>query len=302
MNDINVRKSADSQTILDEISRRLFHLPPELQKVASHILENPNEVGVDSARGLARAAGVKPNSVVRFARELGFDGHDHLRRVFQDEIRQGPTVFHDRARWLQERTEESGTEGLFADMASSAIVNVENSFAGTSATAMQAAACAICSARSTYILGVGINHTIASNFAYLADMAVGNVIAVPRGGNLAIDDVARAGPQDVLIAMTFKPYRVEVVDAVEFARARNVTVIGISDSPASPIVVGSDHSFVVHSDSPQFFTSTFSTLALLESLMGFVVAEAGDDVVSNIRQFIDRRHELGLYKDDPIGP
>lgn len=300
MNDINVQNSTSSQAILEEIARRLFQLPTELQKVASYVLEKPNEVGVDSARGLARAAGVKPNSVVRFARELGFGGYDDLRRVFKDEMRQGPTLFHDRARGLQERTEKTGPETIFADMASSAIGNVESSFASTNAAAMQAAARTICLARTTYVLGVGINHTIASNFAYLADMAVGDTIAVPRGGNLAIDDVARAGPQDVLIAMTFKPYRVEVVEAVEFARARDVAVIGISDSPASPIVVGSDHSFVVHTDSPQFFTSTSSTLALLESLMGFVVAEAGDDVVSNIRQFIDRRHELGLYKDDPI--
>ena len=301
MNDPNVQKFENSRAILREVSRLLFQLPAELRKVASYILENPNTISVESARGLARAAEVKPNTVVRFARELGFDGHDQLRRVFQDEVRQGPTIFQDRARGLQERTAANGRDALFAEMATSAMANIENSFASTNTDAMQAAARAICSARSCYILGVGINHTIASNFAYLADMAIGNVIAVPRGGNLAIDDVARAGPNDVLIAMTFKPYRVEVIDAVEFARSRGVTIIGISDSPASPIVVGSEHNFVVHTDSPQFFTSTFSTLALLESLMGFVVAEAGDDVVSNIRQFIHRRQELGLYKDDPIG-
>ena len=49
--------------------------------------------------------------------------------------------------------------------------------------------------------------------------------------------------------------------------------------------------------SPQFFTSTFGTLALMETLMAFVVAEAGDEVVANIRDFHQRRLELGLYME-----
>ena len=281
--------------ILDRLAGELFALPGELRKVARYILDNPNEVAVASARGLARAAGTKPNSVVRLARRLGFAGHDALREVFQDDIRQGGASFPDRARWLQALADEGRLGGLYADMAESAITNVEATFAGTNAAAMQAAAQAICKARGVYVLGVGINHTIARNFTYLADMAVDTMRTVPRDGTLALDEVARAGPGDVLVAMTFHPYRVEVVEAVALARRQGVTVIGISDSAASPVVIGSDHAFVVPTESPQFFTSTFSLLALMETLMAFVVAEAGTDVVANIRNFHQRRLELGLY-------
>ncbi len=300
MNHVIVQKLDNSQAILDEIGATLFSLPGELRKVAAFILENPNEIAVVSARGLARAAGVKPNSVVRFARHLGFSGHDDMRAVFQQEVRQGASAFQDRARGLQTRSEEGALGDLFADMAQNAITNIESSFAATNADAMQAAAKAICAARTVYVLGVGINHTIGRNFSYLVDMAVGNVVAIPRDGNLAIDDIARAGPGDVLIAMTFKPYRVEVVDSVKLARSRGVIIIGVSDSPAAPLIVGSDHGFVVQTDTPQFFTSTFSALALMETLVAFVVAEAGDDVIVNIQQFHDRRHELGFYIDEPI--
>lgn len=286
-----------SQPILDRLADDLFSLPAELRKVASYILDNPNEVGVASARGLARAAGAQPNSVVRLARRLGFAGHDALRAVFQDEIRQGASRFPDRARWLRALSAEGRLGGLFADMAESAIGNIEATFAGTDADRMQAAAQAICRARAVFVLGVGINHTIARNFTYLADMAVDTMRTVPKDGTLAVDEVARAGPDDVLIAMTFHPYRVEVVEAVALARRQGVTVIGISDSAASPVVIGSEHAFVVPTESPQFFTSTFGTLALMETLMAFVVAEAGDEVVANIRDFHQRRLELGLYME-----
>lgn len=290
-------QATGSQSILDRLAVELFDLPGELRKVAGYILDNPNEVAVASARGLARAAGTKPNSVVRLARRLGFAGHDALRQVFQNEIRQGGASFPDRARWLQALSDEGRLGGLFAGMAESAIANIEATFAGTNAASMRAAARAICDARGVYVLGVGINHTIARNFTYLADMAVDTMRTVPRDGTLAVDEVARAGPGDVLVAMTFHPYRVEVVEAVALARRQGVTVIGISDSAASPVVIGSDHAFVVPTESPQFFTSTFSLLALMETLMAFVVAEAGADVVANIRNFHQRRLELGLYME-----
>lgn len=299
MNQLNVRKMTTPQDVLDAIAARLADLPGELCKVAICIIENPNLVAVESARALARQAGVKPNSVVRFARELGFDGHDSLRAVFQQELRVKPTPFQDRARGLQIRSEEGRLATLFAEMAGVAMDNVAASFAATNAEEMQAAASAICNAGMVYVLGVGINHTLARNFTYMADMAFANMVAIPRDGNLAIDDVARAQPGDVLIAMTFKPYRVEVVESVELARERGVTIIGISDSPAAPLIVGSDHGFVVQTESPQFFTSTFSTLALMETLMAFIIAEAGGDVVANIQQFHDRRHALGFYRNEP---
>lgn len=299
MNQLNVQKMTTPQDVLDAIAARLAVLPSELHKVASFIMENPNLVAVESARALARGAGVKPNSVVRFARLLGFAGHDALRAVFQQELRVKTTPFQDRARGLQIRSEAGGLDALYAEMAGVGMDNIAATFAATNAAEMRAAAQTICNARTVYVLGVGINHTLARNFTYMADMAFSNMVAIPRDGNLAIDDVARAQPGDVLIAMTFKPYRVEVVDSVELARRRGVTIIGISDSPAAPLIVGSDHGFVVQTESPQFFTSTFGTLALMETLMAFIIAEAGGDVVANIQQFHDRRHALGFYRNEP---
>tara|TARA_B100000676_G_scaffold104275_1_gene104071 strand:+ start:13324 stop:13713 length:390 start_codon:yes stop_codon:yes gene_type:complete len=129
-------------------------------------------------------------------------------------------------------------------------------------------------------------------------MALGSVHAIPRDGSLAIDDVARAGPGDVLPAMTFKPYRSEIVDAVAIARRQGVTVIGLSDSPASPVVAGSEHGFVVQTETAHFFNSTVAAGALLETLMAFVIADANEEVVANIDRFHAQRRALAIYRDD----
>ncbi len=300
MNRIIVPKidAAAPEAVLQALAEGLPDLTPEMRKAAAYLLENQNEIGVSSMREIAAAAGVKPNTLVRMARSLGFDGYDRFREPFREEIRQGGASFPDRARWLQSLSKGGKLGGLFGDMASSAITNIEQSFAATDADAMKAAADAIVRARHCYVLGVGINHMLARGFAYLARMAVENVRAIPRDGSLAMDDIAHADGRDVLIAMTFKPYRTEVVDAVELAHEQGMTVIGISDSPASPLVGGSAHAFVLRTETPQFFPSTVAATAFMETLMAFVIAETGPSVVANIERFHERRHALGIYRDN----
>ncbi len=301
MNNMNVHSVVDAgvmspQKVLAVLSNQLHGLTPEVHKAAAFILENPNNVGVSSIREIATAARVKPNTFVRMARTIGFEGYEDFREPFREQIRNGGEDFPDRARWLQSLSKGGELGELYGQLAASAINNIEQTFSAANSTRIKAAADAIVDAAQVYVLGVGINHTLARNFSYLADMALDNVRAIPRDGNLAIDDLSRAGSDDVLLAMTFKPYRTEVVEAVEIARRQGVTVIGISDSAASPIVTGSEHQFVVRTETPQFFTSTFATLALLESLMAFVVADAKPVVIDNIERFHQRRHVLGIYQ------
>lgn len=299
MKQTNVRsvETAAAREILEALAARLPRLTPELRKAAAYVLESPSDVGISSIREIAEAARVKPNTFVRMARSCGFDGYEDFRAPFREEIRRGGLNFQDRARWLQSLSKGGRHGRLYGELAASAIANIEKTFAASDATRLKAAADAIVAARRAYVLGVGINHALAESFAYLADMALENVRAIPRNGSLAIDDIARAGPEDVLLALTFKPYRAEVVDAVDLAREQGVTVIGISDSPAAPIVAGSEHGFVVQTETPQFFTSTFSSGALLEALMAFVIADAGPDVIAKIERFHERRHALGIYRD-----
>ncbi len=300
MNDMNVPSAANlaSADVLERLAGELAALTPELRKAAAYVLEHPNDVGVSSIREIAAAARVKPNTFVRMARTVGFDGFEEFRQPFRDEIRQGRDSFPDRARWLQSLSRGGKLAGLYADIAAASIANIEGLFSGTDAAAIKAAADDIVAARATYVLGVGIANPLARNFAYLAGMAVDTVSAIPHDGSLPVDDLARARPGDVLLAMTFKPYRREVVEAVSLAVAEGLDVIGVSDSPASPILTGVRHGFVIPTDTPQFFVSTVALSAFLETLMAFVIADADDEIIASVERFHERRHALGIYWDE----
>ena len=284
--------------VLGRLAEEVHDLTPELRKAAAYVLENPNEIGVSSIREIAEAAKVKPNTLVRMARSVGCEGYEDFRKPFRDEIRARRDSFPDRARWLQSLAKGGRLDGLYAEMAAASVENIESLFSDTNTAALKAAADEIVAAHTTYVLGVGIANALARNFTYLASMAVGTVTSIPRDGSLPVDGLVRAGKGDLLIAMTFKPYRREVVEAVAAALQQDVTVIGVSDSLASPILAGARHRFVVPMDTPQFFTSTVALSAFLETLMAFVIADAAPDVIANIERFHERRRELGIYWDE----
>ena len=294
MNDTNVQNS-----VLDRLTAEWDALTPEAQKAARYVLENPADVGVSTVREIAEAAQVKPNTFVRMARQVGFDGYDDFREPFRDAIKRGQVSFPDRARWLQDIKKSGDLGGLYADMVVAAIKNIEDTFSGITAEALREAAEAIWSSRQVFVLGVGVNNANARNFTYLASTGMKQFHAIPRPGSTAVDDLAWANERDVVIAMTCRPYRTEVIDAVRLAREQNMTVIGISDSPASPIILTAHHRFVISTETPQFFPSSLSTVALLETLLSFVIAVASDEIVDRVEKFHHRRHQLGIYQEEP---
>ncbi|MEM7268366.1 MAG: MurR/RpiR family transcriptional regulator, partial [Pseudomonadota bacterium] len=231
MNDMNV---PNPDLVLGDLAEGLDGLTPELRKAAAYVLENPNDVGVSSIREIAEAAQVKPNTFVRMARSIGFEGYEDFRQPFREAIRRGQVSFPDRARWLQSLAEGGQLGPLYADMVASALGNIEETFAGIDEAALTAAGRDIWNSRQVFVAGVGVNSANVRNFTYLASTGMDRFHAIPRQGHTAVDDLALADERDILIAITCKPYRSEIVDAVKVAREQGVKIIGISDSPASP--------------------------------------------------------------------
>lgn len=286
-----------TEAVLSTLATELDCMTPEQRKAASYVLENPQGVSVSSIREIADAADVTPNTLVRMARSVGFEGYDDFREPFREAVRSSAVNFTDRARWLQAARQRGQLGALYADMVSSALENIETTFAGTDEKQLKAAAKAIWVSRRTFTLGVGVNSANAQNFTYLASTGMVQFHAIPRMGSTATDDLAWTDHKDVLIAITCKPYRREVIEAVEIARNQGVKIIGITDSPASPLITGTDFGFVVACNTPQFFPSSIATVALLETLLSFVVATASPDIIDRVERFHERRHQLGLYQE-----
>ena len=288
--------------LVEHLGDSLAGLSPELRRAGRYVLANPNEVGVSSMRQVAAAAAVKPNTLVRLARALGFDGYEAFRAPFRETLRSGRESFQDRAAWLQSVARGGSHGRLYAQMAADVLDNVEGLFSASRAEQVKTVADRIVASRLSYVVGVGTAYPLAHNFAYLAGMAIDNVVAAPRGGSVPIDDVTRIGAADVLIAISVEPYRSETVAAARYAREQGAYVVALTDGLASPIAALADQVFVTPTATPQFFPSMVAVAVLLETLVAFIVADAAPEVVANIERYHRRRFELGVYWSEESEP
>lgn len=271
-------------------------MPTQLQIAARYIVDHPREVGVQTMRSLAAEAGVHPNSFVRLARHLGFEGYEAMRERFRDFVRGGAGSFHERARWLQSMAKAGGAAAVCGEMASSVLDNVEQLYQGGQQAAMERAVEWMSGARRTYVLGVGSSYAMAYNFWYVARMMHPHFILIPRHGSLPMDDVMHIDGEDALLAMTFQPYRTDTIEAMRFARQRGARTIGLSDSRASPIYRDADIGLFAPTHTPQFFHSNTAIAALLETLCALMASAGGSTVLGEIEAFNEIRWQSGVYQ------
>ena len=286
-----------AQAVLERVADQYPELSPQLKRAAQYLMDNVNEIGIHSMRQVANDASVHPNTLVRLARAIGFDSYEGLREPFRASLREAGESFPDRARWLQSISNGHSHSELLGAMAATTLSNVEQLFSGIDAADLKGVADKIVASRTTFILGVGAVYSMAHNFWYVTRMALDNLVQVPRMGSLPIDDLVKAGEGDVLLSMTFAPYRSDVIEATTMAKEQGATIVAITDSLSSPIVAGANHVFLAPNKTPQFFPSHMATLALLETLTAFIVADASPDVVASIDDFHKRRFETGVYDD-----
>ncbi len=281
--------------VLDRLAESYPDLSPQVRLAARRLLDQPGRVAVLSMRQLAEEAGVKPNTLVRLARAIGFEGYDDLRKPFREDAAGVGTSFTDKARWLQDIAEAEHHGDLLADLASSSLSIVEQVFEELDTARLKQVADTILDAGRTGVLGVGALLPLARHFAYVGSMALPGLHALPTNDGLPIDDVARMGPGDVLLSMTFAPYRTEIVEATSLAADRGVTVVAVTDSRTSPTAIAADHVFVAATETPLYFASVIGVVALLEALLAFLVADSRTEVTKAIEQFHQHRRSAGVY-------
>ena len=285
------------EEVLQRLLQDFNQLPGQLQICARYVIDHPHEVGLQSMRTLALNADVQPNSFVRLARHLGFEGYEAMRERFRDFVRGGVGSSPDRIRWLQEMDRKGGSTAIFGSMAEACLDNTEKMFAQQSVEDLDKAVDWMISARRVYVLGLGLAYPLAYNFWYVARMGFEHFILSPRHGSLPSDDIVRMDRSDCLLAMTFQPYRRDTLDAVRLARKAGAKVIGVTDSNASALCREADLGLVSPTHTPQFFHSNSAVTALLESLCALLVVRGGESASKSVEAFHSARWEADIYDE-----
>jgi DNA-binding MurR/RpiR family transcriptional regulator len=86
-------------------------------------------------------------------------------------------------------------------------------------------------------------------------------------GGLMQQQAAQARPSDTILAISFTPYSQDVIDIALERSEAGVPIVGITDSPLSPLAMAASVFFEVPHQGDQPFRSLVAPLCLAQTLM-----------------------------------
>ncbi len=269
-------------------------LTPELQKAAKFMIEHPEEVGLNSMRQVAKEAGVKPATVSRLSKSLGFDGYEALREPFRQRLRKIEPQFSSRVEDLQRRG-TGDSAALFNELRRQELQNVEQSLSDDNFAAMTAAVDTMHRSRRVYVLGLRGAYAPAFLFHYAYQLFQENSLLVDTHAGIFADQLRGIGRQDCLLVISFPPYTQLTIDAVDYAAEAGASIVAVTDSIISPAAHAAGHTIITQNKSLSFYHSFTGALAVTQSLIAMLVARKGGDAVKIVREAEKQLSKVSAY-------
>jgi len=279
-----------------ELSARLRRVgetaPPRVAMLAAWLNERPEEIAFNSVRRLAERSGANANTVVRLSQSLGFQGYEACRNAFQDALRTSADSYYGR-RAGELRQQER--RAVLDNLEGAAHRNIEALFSPAGKAAIEEAADLLLAARQVRVIGVRSCFAIADYLTYTARMAFANFGRRAGTPGDIRDMIARTGPADVVMSITFPHYSVETIEAHELAQARGASTIAVTDGLHSPIAAGASLVLCPRMEGPQPLPSMLATFALAEAVVAAMIAKS-KHAEANIVEFEERLLISGAYR------
>lgn len=269
-------------------------MPPMLRQVAKYIIDRPADFGLDTIRTSAVKIGVSANTLVRLAHYMDFDTFEAFREPFRQTLvsGRGDDQVQD---WISRMAEKGPFAARQARTVRNEVSVFNRSLQLLTPEKAEAIVKELTGARTTYITATRSSYALAHYFHYVGRMALPGLQLVPRHMGSPIDDMVALDNQDALLAITFSPYSAETIQALKFADQRGAKVILLSDSELIAPRIRVDHLLQVATHSTHHFGCYVGAMAVLECLLGHLVAFDDGATSERIAAYEELREDIGAY-------
>lgn len=271
---------ADYEDLTRVIHTEYDRLSRNNQQIAVFVTQNPNDIAVLSVNALAEKCSVHASSLVRFAQQFGYKGFKELQKVFQARLATAAPGFEARIRALEsdlDAQKDDGARGFLSDLVVRDITSLEDLLAHTPEENLEKAVSLLEAANTIYLVGQLRSEPVVDLLRYILTMLGRRTVLLDPSGGLATHMAKVIGPDDLLLAVSFRFYATEVVNITENAAQRGVPIVAISDSTLSPLAKSASVLFAVPEHEYTFSRSLAAPMCLAQALMIALAARLQTD-------------------------
>lgn len=259
--DIGFAESTLGQSLL----RVLAEGSASNRAIADYVLRNQVRVTALGIEELADACDVSTATISRFARDLGFKNYAAMRGAVAETLQSVLQPVEKLRSTIARRAAKAAPALESLGYAEAALTATRRGLAGNEIDRVGAL---LTKARTVYVLGFGLSSFLAGALAMHLQPFCRHVVEVAASGGteVAASHLATITDRDVLVVISLPRYTLDVVPLTRFARDAGVTVVSITDSPASPLAELGHHVLYAHSAHPVLPSSSSAALAVIEAL------------------------------------
>jgi len=222
---------SDNLDVMTELQRNYADLTQSQKRIAEAIVENPEFVAFATVDKLAARLGIASSTIVRFAYRLGLDGYPEL----QERVR---VLVRSRFRGADEGSGDESAVAHLGDSTAAAslrrdLENLRHTIADLDGVTIEKAVGLLTAAPRVFFTGGLSSRALAAYAAHTLNRLRGNVRMLSTDDASA--DILEMTADDVLVVISFPPYASQTLQILDAARRRDVTIVGITDSPISPL-------------------------------------------------------------------
>lgn len=261
-------KSVD--TVLDEIQGQLDTLSARLKQAGTYVLENPNDVALQSITALSKNAGVQPSVFIRFSKHFGFTGYTDFQKVFRAALADQSPTYSERIKHLQRNQPQKGVASSpaafvreFASINTGALQHLADSVDDESINAF---ARRLMNAQEVFILGQRRSLAVANYLSYALMRANKKTRLLDGAGGTLLDEFRLMRKDDLLVAISMHPYSNEVLEIASKAKAESLPIVAITDSEYSPLAKCANTTVIVRDIHYLGFRSLVAQMCLVQAI------------------------------------
>jgi len=251
------------------LQARHTKLSKKMKLIAFYIIDQPQQIALNTLAVIADDIGVFPSTLVRFAKHIGFSGFTQLQELFKVQITQSAINYRQRITDVKKITEgdeiSTSCASIFHDIANRNIIATKLLSEQIEVELIEQSVQALCVADEVIVCGVNRARPVAIYFHYMLN----NLDIRCRIVDSSSDEATLShwfNETTVLIAITYNPYSSVTTQAVNTAKQSNSTVILLTDTALNPVANLSDYLFAIHEAEVHTFRSLSATLCLAQAI------------------------------------
>ena len=286
------------EDLFNKIIKVYPSLSPKKRRVADFILKDHKKVFLMTAREIAEECAISEPTIIRFTNDLGFSGYMEFVQYMKGLLHIELTAV-DRLQKASRQSDESNTLDKYCQ---NTIDNIENMRNAISKNDLKKIAGTIFKADTVYVVGYRASATLAYYFGYLLKKIKENVYLDTSLSWEIKDLIIRNGNSRIMFVIAFPRYARKTIELIELARKYKVKIIGISDTPKSPIIALSDQYIIVDLESVSFIDPFAHIITYLAALIHEITFMDNRKAVRDLSKFDDgMKISKEFYSDNGLG-